>query len=588
MARPTDWHILDLDHDPTPGDPWRVGRLGGLMRSLGDDAEHAARDVRGLVGDHAAMNWIGAAGDAFKEHVGEFPSQLDKVADSHHLCADALLGFAADLDTAQSEVDRALVQGRPLFDRVQSLHAQLASANANANSATKSYSTLTTGPNAPDSAALAAAVRAKTDSQHTVDTLNSQLSGPQAQLEALKKLAHQAAGLHDTAENTAERKIHAATDAGIPPDSVWHKLGDLAATLWHGLVIVAKIVSFIGAIILLVVGGPLWLIIAVVVAGLIILADTLYKYSQGQASLWDVGLAVLACIPITKGITSLAALREAFQAGGMFGAGMHLLGATGSVIKEGVVSLHGSAKTLLTGMADLLKGGGGKLVDFLTTLRGGWAGDGLRLSPADNALANQALADALKAEPGITDAMTSIKDATGGDFKGLDFRLKGDDSLKRKLATALLENPDLSVQDALAKLKDNIRYTFTYPAESYTAGVNNAIQRLTEQGFKPMDGAKNFKNFWGGDGYQGINSAWVDPATGHTFEVQFHTPQSFFVKDEGTHALYEELRLPSTSPERAAELQRLQAAEFAKILQPSGAGDIRVPGPGGPGPGGTK
>jgi hypothetical protein len=364
MARPTDWHVLDLSADPVPGDPWRVKDLGGRLRNLADDAENAARNVRGLVGDHAAMNWIGAAGDAFKEHIGKFPGQLDKVANSHHMCADALTAFANSLDGAQSQADRALVQARPLFDQVQSLHSQLATANANATSASKSYSTLTGGANAPDSTALAAAVRAKTDSQHTVDSLNSQLSGPEAQLEALKKLAHQAAGLRESAENTAERQIHAATDAGIPPDSFWHKLGDLAATLWHGLVIIAKIVSFIGAIVLLVVGGPLWLIVAVVVAGLIILADTLYKYSQGQASLWDVGLAVLGCIPITKGLTSLNAIREAFQAGGLLGAGLHIGGAFLS-----------TAKDFATGAATLLRGGFGRLLAVFSD--GSRAVDGL-------------------------------------------------------------------------------------------------------------------------------------------------------------------------------------------------------------------
>jgi hypothetical protein len=131
--------------------------------------------------------------------------------------------------------------------------------------------------------------------------------------------------------------------------------------LWHGLVIVAKIVSFVGAIVLLVVGGPLWLIVAVVVAGLIILADTLYKYSQGKASLWDVGLAVLSCIPITKGFTSMAAVADAFRAGGMLGAGLHIAGAIG-----------GAAKDLVVGMAALLKGGLGSLVAFF--------GDGTRVA----------------------------------------------------------------------------------------------------------------------------------------------------------------------------------------------------------------
>lgn len=40
----------------------------------------------------------------------------------------------------------------------------------------------------------------------------------------------------------------------------------------------------------------------------------------------------------------------------------------------------------------------------------------------------------------------------------------------------------------------------------------------------------SFKNTFGGDGYQGINTTWRDPSTGHSFEVQLHTPESFAAK----------------------------------------------------------
>ncbi|NUR25810.1 MAG: hypothetical protein HOV83_08175 [Catenulispora sp.] len=353
MARPTDWDVLDLDHDPTPGDPWRIKELGKRLQDLGDEAERAARDVRGLAGDPAAMNWIGASGDAFRDHIGKFPGQLDKVATSHHLCASALLTFADALDGHQSQADRALVQARPLHDQVKRLQDQLHAANADLTSANKGVDSAHAASTV-DPTAVHNAVQSQTNAKNAVDSLNSQLSGPAGQLEALKKLARQAEDLRHSDEDTARSKINAATDAGIPPDSFWHKVGEIAAAVWHGLVIVAKIVSFVGAIVLMVVGGPLWLIVAVVVAGLIILADTLYKYSQGKASLWDVGLAVLACIPITKGFTSMAAVADAFRAGGMLGAGMHIAGAIG-----------GAAKDMVVGMAALLKGGGGRVAEIL-------------------------------------------------------------------------------------------------------------------------------------------------------------------------------------------------------------------------------
>jgi hypothetical protein len=249
-----------------------------------------------------------------------------------------------------------------------------------------------------------------------VDSLNSQLSGQEGQLEALRKLAHSAEDLRHGAEDTARTRINAATDAGIPPDSFWHKLGEIASALWHGLVIVAKIVSFIGAIVLMVVGGPLWLIVAVVVAGLIILADTLYKYSQGEASLWDVGLAVLACIPITKGITSLAALGDAFRAGGLLGAGLHLGGA---VLAAG--------KDLLTGLSALLKGGLGKIVQiFADGSRGvedlAALADTARSLDAANAIDKTALANFASKYSGYANDLDFCKDLVANNpaFHGMD------------------------------------------------------------------------------------------------------------------------------------------------------------------------
>jgi len=123
-------------------------------------------------------------------------------------------------------------------------------------------------------------------------------------------------------------------------------------------------VSFIGAIILLVVGGPLWLIIAVVVAGLIILADTLYEYSQGRATLWDVGLAVLACIPITKGFTSMAAVGDAFRAGGLLGAGLHI--ASRPPRPQGHGRRHGHATEGRRGRIISVFGDGSRAADVAT------------------------------------------------------------------------------------------------------------------------------------------------------------------------------------------------------------------------------
>lgn len=379
MARPTDWHVLDLHEDPTPGDPYRVRELSRTTRSIADDAESAARNVRGLAGDQATMTWIGAAGDVFKEAIGKFPGQLDKVAHSHHMAADALDAYAGDLDTAQGQADRALAQGRAVYDKVQSLHAQLGTANASLTSLNKP----TQSPEPPDPAQVKEQARKHTAAQDQVSSLTSQLSGPQAQLEAAKKLVGQAAELRNHAADTAGKKLHDAANAGIPPDSFWHKLGDLAAKMWHGLIVVAKIVVAVGSIVALIIGGPIaWIVFA---AALLVLADTLYEYSQGRASLWDVGLAALSCIPITKGLTTLADLKTAFALGkGVGGFGGGLLGIAGHLGGAGVEMFKGiiaapmalwKGRSALPGLARALPfTAWGKLTGMATDLRFGVPG----------------------------------------------------------------------------------------------------------------------------------------------------------------------------------------------------------------------
>jgi hypothetical protein len=98
------------------------------------------------------------------------------------------------------------------------------------------------------------------------------------------------------------------------------------------------------------------------------------------------------------------------------------------------------------------------------------------------------------------------------------------------------------------------------------------MQRFTDAGMEPV----GFRNTWGKPGYQGINSWWRDPATGHTFEMQFHSPDSFSAKML-THGPYEQQRLPGVSPEQFDALQKQQDQIFDAVPRPTGAFDIRPP-----------
>jgi len=76
-------------------------------------------------------------------------------------------------------------------------------------------------------------------------------------------------------------------------------------------------------------------------------------------------------------------------------------------------------------------------------------------------------------------------------------------------------------------MKDAVRYTQIHEADTYADGVRSARAAMRDAGYTEVD----WKNSWGGEGYAGINSFWRTADDRGTFEVQFHTPDSFAAKD---------------------------------------------------------
>ncbi|GAA1919171.1 hypothetical protein [Streptantibioticus ferralitis] len=204
---------------------------------------------------------------------------------------------------------------------------------------------------------------------------------------------------------------------------------------------------------------------------------------------------------------------------------------------------------------------------------GSWEGpNGLRLSPEANAATDHFLGRAISTEPHVTGAVQSIAhDIHHGKLNGLEFRLKGEESLKRKIATAMFEDPRLTPERALASIKDSLRYTVEIPADNYVHGVEQAVSDLHGRGFENV----TFKNTWESSGYKGINSTWRDPATGQIFEVQFHTPESFAAKMD-SHGLYERERLPGVSPEELTSIRAEKQEVFGRVPVPHDAGYIHL------------
>ncbi|MFH7595569.1 ATP nucleotide 3'-pyrophosphokinase [Streptomyces racemochromogenes] len=203
-----------------------------------------------------------------------------------------------------------------------------------------------------------------------------------------------------------------------------------------------------------------------------------------------------------------------------------------------------------------------------------WKGaGGLTLSSADNATVDAYLDRARQAEKSISTDVRAAAQITGAELIGFDQRLKSPDSLKRKVATSLKDNPAQDVDTVLGRLTDAVRYTLQWPDGRYTTGVTQASAVLAAWG---NDNTK-WSNTWGRtSGYKGLNTGWRATRSGQLYEIQFHTPASKHAQ-EATHLLYEEQRLPSTSPGRKKELQARQDALFNAVPVPDGADRLTAP-----------
>jgi len=172
-------------------------------------------------------------------------------------------------------------------------------------------------------------------------------------------------------------------------------------------------------------------------------------------------------------------------------------------------------------------------------------------------------------EKTLTPAMRRIEaEDPDRSLAGLENRLKGKDRLTEKVTNHMLSNAELSADQAFAKVKDAIRYTFTYSEDHYAEGVRADLVRMGAQ-FELVD----LRNSWLGKEYKGINSRWRVPENNQLFEVQFHTQASFEAK-QLTHVAYEKIRDPATSKGEREKLQDFQRQVSADIPIPTDVNDI--------------
>ncbi|MBW8170533.1 minor capsid protein [Streptococcus pneumoniae] len=162
-------------------------------------------------------------------------------------------------------------------------------------------------------------------------------------------------------------------------------------------------------------------------------------------------------------------------------------------------------------------------------------------------------------EPKITSDMQRI--AGENKLAGLEFRKKTVESLSRKIiADSLVEN--ISLSKAVSKINDALRYTTIFDSDTFTEEYLKMKQKLVAEGYKIV----KVKNTWLVDGpYKGVNT--VVEKDGINFEMQYHTQESFDLKNGSLHELYEKYRDTNTS-----DLERMKL--FKEMLDLSNGLEI--------------
>lgn len=139
---------------------------------------------------------------------------------------------------------------------------------------------------------------------------------------------------------------------------------------------------------------------------------------------------------------------------------------------------------------------------------------------------------AIQKEPEITSHVKQVVKETGMSSLGLEYRIKSKDSYLEKIRKNY--DPDGNEYE----IKDIVRYTLGSDPEHLADKTQIAIDKFEEAGYNTV----RIKNTWSPDSsYNGINTFIKTPG-GQTFEMQYHTQESFDLKNGELHKLYEKQR----------------------------------------------
>lgn len=173
--------------------------------------------------------------------------------------------------------------------------------------------------------------------------------------------------------------------------------------------------------------------------------------------------------------------------------------------------------------------------------------------------------DIIEEEPAITADVQDVANKNGGELQGLEYRVKTPSSIYEKMHERE-EGTDIG------EMKDVIRYTEIYPPDKLAEGTNASLRDFESRGYT----VDKVKNTWDDENtaYRGINANLTSP-DGQKFEVQFHTQESFDLKNGELHLLYEQRRTMADDDPRAADLDDRMSELSSQLERPDSIDEVK-------------
>ncbi|MDO7941787.1 XopAD/skwp family type III secretion system effector [Xanthomonas euvesicatoria] len=195
------------------------------------------------------------------------------------------------------------------------------------------------------------------------------------------------------------------------------------------------------------------------------------------------------------------------------------------------------------------------------------------VQPQDIALKAQALLRrARQMEPQVTDMLQNIAARHGGQLAGTQHQLKSYGSLQDKL-TQRMALKKQTLEEAAAGVNDALRYSVVLEPQDFTAGLRAVLAALDDQGHARVKLTNQFTVY--PPVFKAINVTLRSPA-GALWEIQFHTPETFALK-ERFHDLYKHAHALALGGASRSEQRKLQAPAleaFKRVASPPGCEEI--------------